>query len=455
MSERVHWHEGLFLQPHHLQVMSRRLHDRFSGERALGWAHPYGLIEAKLSADALENNLIKFDRLRAIMPSGQDVNYPESADLPALNIKEAFEASSGSLTVSLAVPLWYASRGNTIERGGRDDWRVKRLYRIAEMEHPDENTGENAQAVLVRRINARLVLESDDPSDLEVMPLLRVAHATGEEVGLPVQDTRFVPPCLVLSGSPVLREMLRDLANQVEASRSELVIQMTRAGFSIDAMRGVQFEQMLRLKTLNHYAGRLTHMVQAPSMTPLGMYLELRALLGELTALHPDRDLFEVADYDHDNPNVAFQELVNKIRSLLRGAVAPSFLRVDFVREGNIMVAALSDEHFERPNAYFLGIQTKEDPRTLAKLVEDPDKFKLMSRSLATRRVWGVKLAEERHPPLELPSQTGLHYFRLDRSAREQKWAQIQSEKAIAARWEGIEVSDFALALYMTVPEGD
>ncbi|MFL7810771.1 MAG: type VI secretion system baseplate subunit TssK, partial [Anaerolineae bacterium] len=68
---------------------------------------------------------------------------------------------------------------------------------------------------------------------------------------------------------------------------------------------------------------------------------------------------------------------------------------------------------------------------------------------------WGIKLAEERHAPLELPSQTGLHYFRLLRADSVRMWERIKQEKSIAVRWEGIEASDFELTLYMTVPGGN
>ncbi|HUS92325.1 MAG TPA: type VI secretion system baseplate subunit TssK [Phycisphaerae bacterium] len=454
MPAHVHWYEGLFLQPHHLQCMQRNLLEAVASERRLGWAWPYGLVEARLSADALENLLIQFDSLRAVMPSGTVVDCPAAADVPALNIQAIFESSSGSFNVGLGVPLWYATQANALERGAMDDWRVKRMYRVVEDEWHDENTGENPQPLLKRKINARLLLPDDDRSDLEVIPLLRIAHATGEDVGLPRQDPGYVPPCLVLRGSPVLTEMVRDLANQVEASRSELVTQITRGGFSIDQMRGIQFEQIMRLRTLNGYAGRLPHMVQAPSLSPFEIYLELRGLLGELAALQPDRDQYEVPPYDHDNPLVCFADLCNRIRGLLRGTVAPSFVKIDLNREGRLMVADLTDEHLTRPNEYFLGIKTGEDPRTLGRLVEDPDKFKLMARSLANQRIWGIRLAEERHPPLELPASSGLHYFRLMRADSARMWERIKQEKSIAARWEGIETADFAIALYMTVPEG-
>jgi hypothetical protein len=116
-------------------------------------------------------------------------------------------------------------------------------------------------------------------------------------------------------------------------------------------------------------------------------------------------------------------------------------------------MAYFEEDHFSRPNEYFLGIRTKEDPRGLARLVEDADKFKLMAKSLAARAIWGVRLEEERHPPLTLPSEVGLHYFRLLRAESARMWERIQDEMAMAIRWPGMETSDFKIALYMTIPE--
>jgi predicted component of type VI protein secretion system len=182
------------------------------------------------------------------------------------------------------------------------------------------------------------------------------------------------------------------------------------------------------------------------------MYLELRELLGELTALHPDRDVFDVPAYDHDNPYLVFGELSSKIRSLLRGAVAPMFMKVPFTKVAGLHTAVFEDKHFTVPNDYFLGIETKEDPRALAHLVENPDEFKIMPKSMASRAIRGVLLKEERFVPLELPAKAGLHYFRLLRSNSARAWEQIQAEKAAVMRWPDEGASDFDANIYMTVP---
>lgn len=455
MPVQIHWQEGLFLLPHHLQRMQKACGDQIAAERQLGWAYPYGVIDSRLSRDELENMRIRFDRLRVIMPSGLEVNYPENAELPSLDIKPVFSKGSGSFNVFLGVPLWQNTRANSFSSAQQADPRVKLLYRLGEIECADENTGENPKPIQVRKINARLMLEHEDASDMELLPLMRIVRASGQEVGLPREDPEFVPPCLVLSGSPVLRELVRDLVSQVEASRKELVIQLSRGGFSLETLRGAQFEQLVRLRTLNRYSARLPSLVLAPSVAPFEIYLELRALLGELSALHPDRDEFESAPYNHENPHPCFRELCAKIRTFLRGAVAPTWRKIDFKEANNVMTAALSEEDLTQPNAYFLGIKTKIDPIALARFVEDGDKFKLMPPSLLVRgAIRGLELKEERHPPLELPAQADLHYFRLDRAASARMWAMIQAEKIAAIRWTSIDLdfSGTSFALYMTAP---
>jgi type VI secretion system ImpJ/VasE family protein len=388
------------------------------------------------------------------MPSGVEINYPEDAELPSLDIKQAFSQGSGSFNVMLGVPLWQPGRANTLSTSAGADSRAKLLYQVGETECYDENTGENPKPIQVRKINSRLMYDHEDGTEMEMLPLLRIVRATGEDVGLPKQDPEFVPPCMVLSGSAILRELTRDLVNQVEASRKELVVQITRGGFSLDTMRGLQFEQIMRLRTLNRFSARLPSIMQTPFVTPFEMYLNFRELLGELSALHPDRDEFEAAAYDHDNPHICFQELSNKIRSHLRGSVAPSFMKLQFMDASGVLTAQFTDDHFSRPNAYFLAIKSKVDPIAMARFVEDGDKFKLMPQSLATRAIRGIELKEERHPPLELPASTDLHYFRLDRDASARMWQQIQSEKMAVVRWTGAEIdwSNAKFTLYMTVP---
>lgn len=458
----VHWHEGLFLLPQHFQLLQRGITEQFGSERRLSWAYPYGVIDAKLSHDDLENFRIRFDRLHVVMPGGVHLSYPGNADLPSLDIREAFAANPKGFTVYLGLPHFFSQRANTLDSDELTGARVKILYRVArETEDvPDENSGMGPRAVQFRRYNAMLLLEGDDDSDIEKIPLLRVVHDASREEPFPRQDPGYVHPCLHLSASPTLREMVRDLTGQVSAVREQLANIVARGGNDMQTMNRLQLEQTLRLRSLNSFSARMPAFLDvgdgAAKVPPLDIYVELRGLLGELMALFPERGGFDIAPYRHDNPYPSFQAVISQIRNYLHGAVAPDYWKIDFQPgpEGT-RIALLEDKHLTEPTAWFLGIKTQLEPSRLVELIEDTDQFKLMPRSYLERAIRGVVLKEERFPPLELPAETGRYYFRLQTTQSRRIWEEVIREKELVCRWSmQREVADLQLTLFMTLPGG-
>ncbi len=452
MSSHVHWHEGLFLLPHHLQCLQHSVYEEATTNRRLLRSYPAGVVDMQLSPDELANFRLRFERLVVILSSGLVVDFPGNADLPAFDLKPVFSTGGTTFDLHLGVPLWQSKRANAFQIGEPADARAKLLFKPVEVTVADENTGENAKAILLRRINARIIGPGDDRSDLELLPLLRLVRATGESLGQPKLDPEYVPPCIFLTGSPVLYRLIRDLVAQVQASRQELVVQVTRGGFNLETMRGTQFEQLMRLRTLNRFAARLGALLVAPGVAPFDWYLELRDMHAELAALHPDRDEANLPDYDHERIFPVFEQLDQKIRGFLRGVVSASYTKLDFTREAGMFGATFTDENFTKPVEYFIGVRSKLDPREVTRMVEDADRFKFMPRSMATRAVRGVVLKEERIPPLQLPAQNGLTYFRVNRTESTRVWAQLQVEKFGVLRWPDADSSDFEITLYMTLP---
>lgn len=455
---QIHWHEGLFLQPHHLQFMQRRMLLEIRAARALLSPYNYGVIESSLSHDDLADSRIRFERLRAIMPSGQEVRYPESANLPAVDIKAELARSGGPLEILLAVPLWTKNRANTFREGERADSRIKLLYIPEEVRDvADENTGENAQSLHVRKVNARIALKGEDLSDMETMPLLRVTRATGEEAGKPRQEPDFVPPCLLLRASPVLHDQMRELVAQMNASREQLRVKVSTGGLGLE----VKWELTMRLATLNRFCGSLSSLVgngdrpqEEGWITPFALYLELRELLGELLALHPAERLFECEPYQHLDPLPSFKELNRKIRDEIRVGRATEPLRVTFVGTPGLLRAALEPQHLDKPTGYFLGVKTRLDRTKLALYVTDNNKFKLMPGSMEQVDIYGVELKEENYPPLELPGQSDLHFFRVIPTSNQRRWDQIKQDKTMSLVWSNsqFDLSDASFTLYMTLP---
>ena len=447
----LHWHEGLFLQPHHLQNMQHQLQMDIRAARALFVPYCYGVLESRLSHDDLADGRIRFERLRVIMPSGQEVFFPEEANLPALDIKAALARGAGPIEVLLALPLWTKNRANAFRPGEVADPRVKLLYIPEEVrEVADENTGENGQTIHVRKVNARVVLKGEDLSDMESVPLLRIIRSTGEEAGKPRQDPEFVPPSLFLRSSPVLHDQLRELAAQLNASRNDLGVKAATGGHGLE----VKWELALRLMTLNRHCGSLPAIVEEGMVSPFAIYLQLRELLGELLAVHPEMKIFDCEAYDHLDPYRSLKELDLRIRSLIRVTKGVDPIRVPFAGSPGLLRASLEPEHFTKPTGYYLGIKTRVDRTKLALNLSDGNKFKLMPRSMEQVAILGIELKEENYPPLDLPGQNDLHYFRVQPASSQRRWDQLKQDKAASLVWNNAELdlSDATFALYMTLP---
>jgi type VI secretion system ImpJ/VasE family protein len=445
----VHWHEGLFLQPHHLQIMQRRLQVEIRAARSLLGEHCFGVVEGSLSDDDLADGRIRFERLHVIMPSGQEVRFPEEANLPALDIKAALARGAGPIEVLLALPLWTRNRANAFRQGEVADPRVKLLYIPEEVRDvADENTGENAQTIHVRKINARVALKGEDLSDMEAIPLLRIIRSTGEADGKPRQDPEFVPASLLLRSAPALHDLMRVLTAQLNASREQFRIKVTTGGLGLE----VKWELTLRLAALNRACARLSSLVEGGNLSPFAVYLELRELLGDLLALHPGEKLFDCQPYNHLDPLPAFRELDRKIRGeIVVAQVEP--LKVVFAGSPGLMRAALEPQHFEKPTGYYLGVKTRTERTKLALYLSDGTKFKLMPRSMEQVAIFGVELKEQNFPPLELPAQSDLHYFSLVPTSNKSRWDQVKQDKAISLVWKNsdMDLSDAAFTLYMTL----
>jgi type VI secretion system protein ImpJ len=446
----VHWHEGLFLQPHHLQTMQRATQMEIRALRSLLFPFCYGVVDAKLSYDDLANGRLRFERLHVIMPGGQELRFPEEAQLPSLDIRAEASRGAGQLEVLLSVPLWVKNRANAFRSGEPPDPRVKLLYIPTEArDQADENSGENPQTILLRKVNARLMLKSEDTSDVECMPLLRIVRSVGEDAGKPRPDPEFVPPSVLLRSAPTLHDLVRELTAQINASREQTRIKVSTGGLGLE----VKWEITTRLAALNRFCAAWTGMIEEGNVPPFIIYQQLRGLLGELLALHPADKLFECQPYNHADPLPAFRELDRKIREEIRVARAAEPLKVSFAGSPGLLRVSLEPQHFERPTGYYLGVKTRADRTKLALYLGDGNKFKLMPRSMEQVAIFGIELKEENYPPLELPGQSDLHYFRLMPTSNQRRWDQVKQDKGISLVWNNSEfdLTDATFTLYMTL----
>src|ERR1700722_3935838 len=172
----VHWHDGMFLRPHHFQTAGR--YQDHVADRNEKWDlhFNWGLRAIEIDLDALTNFRFAVRSLKARLPDGTPVALPEDAVLPALDLKPAFEQEQ-RVTIFLAVPVLHLGKANVAATASADG--VRFLLQTQELE--DENTGVNPQRVQVRVLNLKLLLSTQDQSGYEVLPIARIEKSPRAE----------------------------------------------------------------------------------------------------------------------------------------------------------------------------------------------------------------------------------------------------------------------------------
>src|ERR1039458_7331963 len=179
----VHWHEGLFLLPQHLQLQQKFVLDRLAAERPLMHRFGWGGIDLDLN---VTGEAVSIRRLKAVTRSGVFLDYPNNVSIARAEGVAAEIARRGGrgFKVSLGVPMWSEHQANTFKIGEDPDPLRKRRYCLREEAVADENEGGEKKPVWMRQFNARLLLESesDQSSGLEILPLARIEPSTAAQL---------------------------------------------------------------------------------------------------------------------------------------------------------------------------------------------------------------------------------------------------------------------------------
>jgi len=455
MSDYIHWREGLFLQPQHLQHFQRGVHHRIEQLTRAGSPHPHGVIEMDLAEDDLENFQVRFRKLHAVLPGGTLLRFPEDTDLPVLHIKEAFSAGKETLLVYLAVPLWFEERPNVAEDTAvRSESPVR--YVVARRETNDENTGQNPQVVELRRINARLLLDSPElrRHDYELLPILRITRTERQNLpDMPRRDASFIPGALSLAGMPGIRELIRDLASRITAVRREFSSLLADNPPFGESFGPESLRYLFRLRILSRFEATLTSLVEAGGIPPFDLYLHLRELLGEFAALEPEQEDFSSAPYDHANVYPAFAELTTRIRKYLTGP-RQRYRSVDFRKEDRRFIAPVSADLFHEAASFFLAVRSAWSASDLVSLVEDSSQFQLLPGEVARDKVAvrGIKMKEVRSLPFGLPRDPGLYYFRVLAEESRELSERLTNDVEACIQFSGSGASDFKISFIIPIP---
>lgn len=427
----------MFLRPHHLQAA--RQHEHYLATSLTETLHPYawGCRVVEIDPDALGNSRFVVRRLRARLRDGTIVNLPEDVSLSALDLKPSLERDSRA-TVYLAVPLAQTGRPNVAESATAAAGGLAR-YILDTIEIPDENTADDRERLVVRRLNVQLLTSGQDLSGYSVIPLARIRKSARAD-GRPELEPGYIPPVLACDAWPVLEnEILQATYDRVGRKIDILASQVQSRGLVFDSSSQGDALAVVQLRALNEIFTLLGAIAFTPGLHPVTAYIELCRSVGELSVFGPDRRPPAIPRYDHDDLGGCLFKLKVLIDGLLDLFVEPDYKDRPFVGAGLRMEVALEPAWVEAAWQTYIGVQSDLTADELIRVLTQPGVLDMKVGS--SERVDGIfrygreglRFLPVRNAPHVLPRPGNMTYFQTAADATAE-WGAVQKSLTLAIR---------------------
>ncbi len=433
----VHWHEGMFLRPHHFQTAQRYASLQAHLSEKWDLHYDWGLRSVELDLSALANHRLVVRSLRARMRDGTLVAIPEDGVLPPIDLQGAFERQS-AVTVYLALPILNLGKANAAANSSPEGARY--LLDIQELE--DENTGLGPQSIHVRLLNIKLLLSTQDHAGYEVLPIARVEKGTTAD-STPQLDITYIPPLLACDAwSPLKAGILEHIYDHIGSKIELLAQQVVSRGITFDSLAQGDPQIFAQLRVANEAYALLGTLIFAEGVHPLPAYLELSRLVGQLSIFGDTRRPPELPKYDHDDLGTCFYKAKQYIFMLFKGFQEPEYKERPFIGAAMRMQVTLEQEWMQPLWQMFVGVKTdlgtEECVKVLTKSGREGLDMKIGSSDRADEifRLGqrGLEFAYTPHPPRALPQVRGLVYFQVNRDSQKLEWDHVQRSLTVAVR---------------------
>lgn len=439
----MHWSEGMFLRPHHLQTAQRWMETVVN--TAVDSLRPFtwGFVDLHVAPEPLENFTLRLDQCTARLKDGTWIRVPENTHVGPLNFQKALESGRGALDLFLGVPHLQEVRANTVSLERPESTEGVPRFEPHPILRRDENTGENPQMIYVRRMRGRLFAAGEDMTGYEVLRLGAVKR-TDRPGAVPELDPLGAGPLLAIQADAALSATITSLADQVEAKGEVLAREAREHHMLFTDGIAANTEHLLKLHVLNEVRGQTGALLQAPFLHPYDAFVVLASLIGKLAVFHEDLVPGAIPPYDHDHPGQAFEALRKRLLIMLeavrpvRYAVRAFSRKKDAMNREGLEVEldrAWIDENLEM----YVALESEEmDINQLERFIYDNLNMKLASPSrapkIASIAVRGLRLQIKSVPAGTLPRRQALHYFRIDKTIgpdRTDYWKECEQERGI------------------------
>lgn len=451
------WHQGLFLQPQHLQILDLSFQSKLTPFQHFLQPYLWGVNELEIKKASLGVRSLSLSKGSFLFPDGTYAVFPGNAVIEDRSFEESWIEGGRPLAAYIGLKKLNVNGENvTIIKKG--DSLSEATTRFVSNADPDEIKDLHAGGPPghVKRLNYLLKIfweaEKEQLGDYVLIPIARIERMGNESV----LTSRFAAPCLSFSGSDALNGLVKEIMDQITARSRQLEEHKSQRGIHTAEFGSRDMVYLLAMRSLNRYIPQLQHFIEARHIHPWHVYGLLKQLIGELSSFSENINVLGEVEgdrslpaYDHLELWDCFSVAQSMVARLLDEITAGPDYVVKLEFDGAYFTADLRPTMFDGRNRYYLSIRTDEDAKsvidtvgTIAKMGAKDHMPTLISHALP-----GIGLTHLPVPPQELPRRTNVHYFAIDSNC--EQWAQVKKGYNLNLYWvnapEGVHVELMAV----------
>jgi len=441
----IYWHQGLFLQPQHFQLLDQSFRTLLTSFQHFAAPFFWGIGSMDIQHAMLGTRSFNLAKGQFVFQDGSYVSLPENAVLEARRFEEDWVDGGKAFRVYIGIRKWNDLGENVTVLDKLESFRdvTTRFVTTSDAEEiRDLHAG--GPAAPVKRLHYVLKIfwesEKDQLGDYMLIPVAELERV-GEEIRL---SQKFIPPCVSVTGSETLVDLLREVRDQITSRSHYLEEYKSQRGIQTAEFGTRDMVYLLALRSLNRYVPLFFHYSEVQNVHPWAAYGLVRQLIGELSSFSDKINVLgELTDgnrvllpYDHWNLWDCFSAGKEVITELLDEITAGPEYVFRLAYDGTYFAAEVDPSIFDGRNRFYLVLRTEENPESILQSMASA--AKLSSREqlpiLIARALPGVPLKYLQTPPQELPRRANCLYFAVDHHS--EQWEGVRKTYNVALYWD-------------------
>ena len=265
----------------------------------------------------------------------------------------------------------------------------------------------------------------------------------------------FLSPFYIITDDCPLKSYISELMYVVKKKCEHIIKDLSDSGYNTNNLAGGNLFNVMQLSSLSSYEKVISSLIVTNKVSPFIIYLQLVALLSELTALQPFSNRDDVMAYSHDNLMEVFKDVVTNIRSIIMAGGYTDYVQYEFILNGDYYKTQLNSNDIVRASNCYLAVSISGNTDIAKEYIEQGDNFRLINEQGIDKRIRGVKLKELRFPPRYLPVIPNAVWFSLEDISESEAWSLICRERTAAIELLPESFPDFHGYLFMTFEQGE